>query len=108
CEHIASMCAAHERLFTQNGRPARWQWFAHNLRTTAHARKNCRCPVSLMDIAVHRHRRSNVAVALHAPNRHRHIMNHAEAFAMVGKGVMKPSADVEREAVLKRMFRCQN
>ena len=48
-----------------------------------------------MDIAIDRHGGANLAVALHAADGDGHIVNHAEAFAVVGKGVVEAAADVK-------------
>ena len=36
------------------------------------------------------------------------VVDHAETFAVLGKGVMKATADVDADAVLERAFRRQN
>src|SRR5580692_958746 len=69
--------------------------------TAALARKNCGGAVALMDIAIDSHRRANLAVPLHTSNGDGHIMDHAEAFAVVGKRVMKSSADVDGDSVMQ-------
>src|SRR6202044_817416 len=67
--------------------------------TAALARKNCGGAVALMDIAIDSHRRANLAVPLHTSNGDGHIMDHAEAFAVVGKRVMKSSANIDGHSV---------
>ena len=61
-----------------------------------------------MHIAIHRHGRANLAIALHASNGNRNIVNHAEAFTVVRKRVMKSSANIHRHAVLQRILRGKN
>jgi hypothetical protein len=64
-----------------------------------HSSENCRRTIAVVNVAVNRHSGANLAVALHAANRNRHVVNHAEAFAVIGKGVVKSAADVYRNAI---------
>ena len=52
-----------------------------------------------MHVAIHGHRGANFVVALQAADGHGYIVNHAEPLAVVGKGVMKASANVDRDAI---------
>src|SRR5207237_10061787 len=61
-----------------------------------------------MDVAVYGHGAGNLVVALHATNGDSHVVNHAEAFAMVGKGMVEAAADVEGDAIFQRIVRSQD
>ena len=61
-----------------------------------------------MDVAVDRHGGANLVVPLHAADRHRHVMNHAKAFAVIGESVVEAAADVEGHAILEGMLGGQN
>src|SRR5437879_2188162 len=98
------MRATHQRTFSENYWPTRRQGVAYRSR----ARENRCCAIAVMNIAVHGHRSANLAVALHAANCHRHVMNHAESFAMVWKCVMKSSADVDCHPVFQCLLCGQN
>src|SRR5258708_34508897 len=65
---------------------------------TTRAGKNGRCPVALMNIAIDGHGGANLVVTLHAADGDSNVVNHAEALAMVGEGVVKSAADVETDA----------
>jgi len=52
-----------------------------------------------MHVAINRHRPGNLAVTLHAADGNGHIVDHAEAFAVIGERVMKSSADADRYSV---------
>jgi hypothetical protein len=54
----------------------------------------------MVDVTINGHCASDLAVFLHTPNRHRHIMHHAKTFPMIGVGMVKSAADVETNAVL--------
>src|ERR1017187_8105863 len=61
-----------------------------------------------MHVAVDRHRGANLAVALHAADGNRHIVDHAEAFAVIRERVMESSAKADRDAVVEGMPGRQN
>src|SRR5205085_5313937 len=54
---------------------------------------------SLMDVAVHRHGARDFVVALHAADGDGYVVNHTEAFAVIGKSMMETSANVDGDAV---------
>src|SRR5947209_20023845 len=45
--------------------------------------------IALMHIAIHRHGALDGAIAQQPADGHRYIVNHAKAFAVVGKGMVK-------------------
>ena len=65
------------------------------------AGKNRGRAVALMDVAIDRHRGANLVVALHAADGDGHVVDHAEAFAVIGERVMKSSADADGHAVVE-------
>src|SRR5438876_9549479 len=103
-EDVPGMSSTTKRAFSENYWPARRQRFAESSRPG----KNCRGAIAVMNIAVHGHCCANLAIPLHAPNCHCHVVNHAESFAMVWKCVVKSSADVDRHPVFQRLFCGQN
>ena len=74
-------------------------------RWNAHAGKDGGRAVALVDVAIHGHGAGDFVIALHAADGDGHVMNHAEAFAMVGKGVMESAADVECDSILQCIVR---
>jgi hypothetical protein len=68
------------------------------------AGKNRGRPVSLMDVAIYCHRFANLLIALHATDGNRNIVDHAEAFAVIGKRVMESSSDADGHAVDEGMI----
>ncbi len=60
-----------------------------------------------MHVAIHGHRGTYFVVALQAADCHGYIVDHAEPLAVVGKGVMKASANVDRDAIAQRVLRRQ-
>ena len=56
--------------------------------------------VALVNIAIHRHGSADLVIALQTTDRHRNIVDHAEALAMIGMRVMKSSADADADSVL--------
>ena len=52
--------------------------------------------------------RANGAIGLHPADGHGHVVNHAEAFAMPRKGMMKSAADIHPKPIPHRMLRRQN
>src|SRR3954463_15541594 len=97
---VAGMSAPHERLSAQNGWPARRQRFTHCSRT----RKNCSRAVAMVDVTVDSHCGADFAVTLHAANCDRNIVNHAKAFSVIGKRVVKAAADVKCHSVVQRVL----
>jgi hypothetical protein len=69
--------------------------------------KNRCCSISLMDIAVHNHSPRNHVVRLQSADCDRDVVDHAEAFAMIREGVVEASAEIDCDAVLKRLL-CGN
>ena len=61
--------------------------------------KNRGSPVSMMHIGINHQGVANRSVGLQTPDRHRHIVNRAKTFAMIGISVMKSAAEVSPEAV---------
>ena len=51
---------------------------------TRGAGKNHGRAIALMDIAIDRHRGANLVVTLHAADGDGHVVDHAEAFAVIG------------------------
>src|SRR5258708_25926209 len=70
-------------------------------------RKDDGSAVAVMDVAVHRHGASDLAVFVQLLDGHGNVMNHAEAFAMAGKCMMKASANVHANAAFHGKVRCQ-
>ena len=58
--------------------------------------------VALVNVSIHNHRGLNHAIELKTPNRNRHIVNYAEPFAVIGKGMMKSTADTRCPAIRQR------
>jgi hypothetical protein len=52
-----------------------------------------------MNIAIDGHGAADSVIALHAADSDGNIVNHAEAFAVIGEGVVKSAADVEADAI---------
>jgi len=67
-------------------------------------RKKSRPSRSLMDVAIYCHRFANLLIALHATDGNRNIVDHAEAFAVIGKRVMESSSDADGHAVDEGMI----
>ncbi len=57
--------------------------------------------VSLVHVAVDGHGAPDSSALLHHANRDRDVIDHAEAFAVIGEGMMKAAADVHADAVLR-------
>ncbi len=55
-----------------------------------------------MDVAIHDHRAADPFLALHDADGDGDVVDHAEAFAMVGKGMVESAAEAEADAVLQR------
>ena len=91
------MAASTSDSYIQSGSGGRRQRPGRN----AYAGKNRSGPVALVDIAIHGHGASDSVIPLHAADGHGHVVNHAEAFAVVGKGVMKSAADVDGDAIFQ-------
>src|SRR5256885_16108715 len=90
-EDVARMSAAHEGLSAEYGWPARWQRFTRSART----RKNRSRAVAVVDVTIDSHCSSDFAIALHTANGDRNVVNHAKAFAVIRKGMMKSAADIK-------------
>src|SRR5271166_3169099 len=61
--------------------------------------KNRGRTVALMHVAIQGHRGANLVVALHAADRNSYIVDHAESLAMIGKSMMKPAANADRDLI---------
>ena len=70
--------------------------------------KDKRSAVSLMYVAIHRHGPTNLAPLLHGSNGNGKIVDHAEAFSMFGKGVVKSAANIDANTIVQCAFRCQD
>ena len=57
-----------------------------------------------MNVAVHGHGAGDPVIALHAANGDGHVVDHAEAFAVVGEGMMKSAADIEGNSIVERII----
>src|SRR5579863_5257948 len=57
--------------------------------------KNCRSAVALMHVAIDGHCGTNLVVPLHPPDGDCHIVNYAEAFAVVREGMMKAATNAD-------------
>ena len=55
--------------------------------------------IALMHIAIHSHGGANLAIALQTPNGYGYIVNHAEAFAVIGESMMESATDVDGDTV---------
>src|SRR5207248_11284378 len=60
--------------------------------------------ITVVNVAINGHGTLDFALALHAANRDRDIMDHAEAFTVVREGMMKSAADVECHTVPQRQL----
>ena len=58
----------------------------------------------MVDIAIHRHGPRDPSILLHAADRDCDVVDHAEALAMVGKGMVKSAADVKRDSISQRVL----
>ena len=56
-------------------------------------------PVALVNVTIERHRLSNFAVALHTTDRDRNVIDHAEAFTVVGKRMVEAAANADGDSV---------
>jgi len=70
--------------------------------------KICGGAIALVDVAVYGHGAGDSVIALHAPDGDGHIVNHAEAFAVVGKRMMESATDVEGDVILQSIIGGQN
>ena len=71
-------------------------------------RENHRCAVAVVDVTIHGHGAGDLALMVHALDGHRHIVNHAEALAMVRMRVMKSAADIAGYAIAQRQIGGKN
>src|SRR4051812_44394604 len=58
------------------------------------ASENVRCPVAVVHIEVHRHGTPDLSFRLQLADGDCHVMQHAEAFSMLRKSVVKTAAEV--------------
>jgi hypothetical protein len=56
-------------------------------------------------VAVDSHRGVDPVVALHATNRNRDVVDHAESFAVVGEGVVKSASNADRDLIRQCLAR---
>src|SRR5712691_3739834 len=103
-EYVTSVRSAHERTPAQHRRRTRWQ----RLTDGARSRKDGGGAIALVDIAIHRHRSSNLVVSLHAPDCDRHIVDHAKPFTVIGEGMVEASADVDGDSIFQGVLRSEN
>ena len=61
-----------------------------------------------MHVAINRHRPANLAVTLHASDGDGHVVNHAEALAVIGERVMESSANADCHTVAESIIGGQN
>ena len=61
--------------------------------------------VALMDVEVDDGRAAHAPLAPQQPDRDGDVVEHAEALAVIGEGVMRSAGEVHRDAVLQRMAR---
>ena len=52
-----------------------------------------------MDIAIHGHGGADLVIALQTTDRDRHVVDHAEALAVIGMSVMESAADADADSV---------
>ena len=64
--------------------------------------------VPLMNVAIDGHGPADSTTLLHDPNGNGDVVDHAEALAVIGKGVVKATADVDAYTVLQRPLRSQD
>src|SRR5580692_35975 len=86
----------------RSGRP--WKRIAGNTRTG----KNHGCAIALMDVAINSHRGANLAITLHTANGDGNVVDHAEALAVTGEGMMESTANVDGHAVVEGTIGCQH
>src|SRR3954467_9924727 len=103
-EDVARMRAAHEGLPAEYGWPARWQRFTSSART----RKNRSRAVAVVHVTIDSHGGADFTVALHTANGDRDVVNHAKAFAVIRKSVVKSAADVDRDSFVQCILRSKN
>jgi len=60
--------------------------------------------VALVDVAIHGHGARDLLLLLQAADGHGHVVDHAEALAVVGEGVVEAAAQVEGHAVSQRVL----
>ncbi len=62
----------------------------------------------MVNVAVDGHGGANLVIALHAANRHRHVVDHAKTFAVIGESMMEAASDVEGNAIFQGVLGRQN
>src|SRR5439155_24079323 len=82
----------------------RGKWLARRAR----ACENSSRAIAVVNVAIHGHGGADFVIALHAADGDRHVVNHAEALAMVGEGVVESAADVEGDSILQRILSSQD
>src|ERR1700757_3809865 len=94
-EHICALLVQ-TAVMPRSGRPGRRRtstqirW--HPVTGKCAATEDHSSAIPLMNIAVHGHRGANFPVALHAAYGDSDVVDHAEAFAVIRKGVMKTAS----------------
>jgi len=63
------------------------------------ASKDFRGAIAVVNVSIDDHSRANDSISLEAADSNGDIMNHAEAFAVVGKGVVEAAADARGKAI---------
>src|SRR5215831_8638857 len=70
--------------------------------------KNCGGAVAVVNVEVNGHGSRYLSFLVHALDGHSNVVNHTEAFPMIGKYVMKPATDVQGEAIAQSQAGRQN
>ena len=70
--------------------------------------KNRRRAIPVVHVRIDHHRALDRAIVLQSPDRHGHIVNHAETFAMIGTRMMESAADIRRPAISQRALSREN
>src|SRR5581483_2239909 len=103
-EHVAIMRAAQPCSLAEHLRPRGGQ----RIRGNSHAGEDRGCSVTLMDVTIYGHGSCDLIVALHATDRDRYVVDHAEALAVIRKGMMEAASDVERDLIVQRVIGGKN
>ena len=61
-----------------------------------------------MHVTIEGHGGANLVIALQAADGHGHIVDHAESFAVVGKGVVESAANADADLVGQALAGCQD
>jgi len=80
--------------------------WSEKVNTSGSSAKIRAVPFTLVNIEVHHRDPRDSTRALQHADGHRDIIEHAEAFAMIGKGVMSATGEVDAQPGLERVLRC--